>query len=332
MKCSVIIPTCGRPDAVKVAIRSLLAIQPARLDAEIVVVDNNDDPALCADLRAACGDAGRPVRYVAEPSPGLGAARHAGAREARGECLIYVDDDVEVSPTWLAAIMEAFRDPRVALVGGPSIPRFTSTIPTWLWNFVDCPAPDAWCCAWLSLMDLGDSKPDIDPNAVWGLNFSIRRDALLQLGGFHPDVVPTSLQRWQGDGETGLTMKARAIGLRAVYSQDALLFHVIGADRLTPEYFARRAYYQAVCDSYTHIRAGNAPAADSIPIADWVGTQQDRWLAQAQPVRARARAAYAAGWTFHQREAAADPHLMAWIRREHYWDADIRDELARRAR
>ena len=38
---------------------------------------------------------------VGDPQPGLLAGRHRGAREARGEILIYLDDDVRVSEGWL---------------------------------------------------------------------------------------------------------------------------------------------------------------------------------------------------------------------------------------
>jgi glycosyltransferase involved in cell wall biosynthesis len=329
MRASVIIPTHGRPVAVKAAIRSLLAIDPKSSGAEIVVVDNNSDDAMSADLRSVCVAAAEPVRYVPEPSPGLGAARHTGAREARGEVLIFIDDDVQVSPRWLTAILETFEEPDVGLVGGPSIPSFTGTVPAWFWDFLE-PVYEGWGCGRLSLLDLGKTIPNVDPNMIWGLNFSIRRDILRRLGGFHPDLVPRALQRWQGDGETGLTMKAQAQGVRAVYCQDALLHHLIGADRLTQEYFAKRAYFQGVCDSYTKIRSGVEPDPKIEPPTSWGGVSSGPWSSRAQSIRSSGASAYRDGWLFHQREAAGDLLLVEWIRRKDYWDADIRTEVLRR--
>ncbi len=40
----------------------------------------------------------RALRYLHEPTPGLLSARHRGALEARGEILVFADDDIDASP------------------------------------------------------------------------------------------------------------------------------------------------------------------------------------------------------------------------------------------
>ena len=139
-------------------------------------------------------------------------------------------------------------------MGGRNLPKFEVEPPAWLESFWDATPAGGRSCGWLSLLDLGESEREIDPNYVWGLNFAIRKRALHDLGGFHPDLIPPELQRFQGDGETGLTMKARSHCYRAVYQPKATIYHFIPASRMTPEYFEQRAYYQAVCDSYSNIR------------------------------------------------------------------------------
>jgi glucosyl-dolichyl phosphate glucuronosyltransferase len=330
MRATVIVPTFGRPAAIKGALRSLLAVGPRKLDTEILVVDNNSDPNLSADLRTECGKAGEPVRYAAEPGLGQTAARHRGAKEARGDLLIYVDDDVEVSSSWLGAFLEAFEDPELSLAGGPSLPTFTGSVPPWLWDFLQPTPFGGWSCGWLSLLDIGKTVREIDPVWIWGLNFAIRKSALLQLGGFHPDLVPAPVQRWQGDGETGLGLRAKSSRVRCSYLQEALLHHVVGADRLTAEYFSKRAYYQGVCDSFTRIRAGTDPAADSPgprPIPAIPSEGATPWARAAYPVRLTTAASYNEGWRFHQKEAAGDPRLLQWIRRHDFWNADIHEEI-----
>jgi glucosyl-dolichyl phosphate glucuronosyltransferase len=331
MRATVIIPTRGRPVAVQGAIRSLLAVDPRKSDVEIVVVDNNSEDSLSSDLRAACAAAGDPVRYVAEPSPGSSAARHRGAREARGEVLIYIDDDVQISAGWLEAFLGTFEDGSVGIAGGPSVPLFAASIPAWLWDFLEPTPYGGWSCMWLSLLDMGSSVRDIDPVWVWSLNFAIRKQILERLGGFHPDLVPASLQRWQGDGETGLSLKAKAARVRSVYVPEALLFHVIGADRLTVEYFEKRAFFQGVCGSFTSIRSGQSPsAAPQAPKSTEPSPDAAGWAKVASEVRVRTARAYNQGWQFHQRAAATDPFLLEWIRRRDYWDADLRVEAQRR--
>jgi len=282
------------------------------------------------------------VRYLREPSPGACVARHRGFREAGGEILIFIDDDVEPSPTWLEAIQNAFADPEVGMVGGPSIPKFGGSVPSWFWDFFSPTSYGGWMCGWLSLLDIGHDVQRIDPDYIWSLNMSIRRVIFERCGGFHPDLVPSKLQRWQGDGETGLTRKIKAAGIRADYLQEAMLFHCCGTDRFNAEYFRKRAYFQGVCDSFTQIRAGLKPSAQSSPhpismhrkIRRLLGSLLHRtslgktkWRADAAPIKAMTENSYLDGWRFHQSEVAADPKLLAWVRRKNYWDADIREEM-----
>src|SRR5205823_2016254 len=60
--------------------------------------------------------------------------------------------------------------------------------------------------------------------------------------------------RYQGDGETGLSLKVRAAGFRTLYHPHVAVKHVIPASRMTLESFERRGFFQGVCDSYTEIR------------------------------------------------------------------------------
>lgn len=334
MNLSVIIPTAGRPAALETALHSLLALSPARHDAEILVVDNNTDDALSEALRERCARLDGAVRYVREPSPGLTAARHRGIREARGDLLSFVDDDVEVSAGWLLAVQAGFRDPAVGVLGGPSVPRFTGSVPNWFWGFLARPPYGGWMCPWLSLIDVGRDVRGISPLYLWGLNFSIRRPILERCGGFHPDLVPAHLQRWQGDGETGLARNVAAAGIRCDYLHDALVFHQCGPERLSLEYFRRRAYYQGVAESFTEIRSGREPRPGSKPtdrglVRRALGAAKGLWKRDGHgAIDAAARAARIAGWRFHQAEVAADPRLLRWVRRADFLDADIRREAA----
>jgi len=343
MKTSIIISTAGRPVAVKSAIQSLLALSLDPSETEILVIDNNAQENFAKDLYDHCISLGNQVRYVRELNPGLSAARHRSIRESRGRILTFIENDVEVSNEWFDAIQAGFGDPEVGMVGGPSIPKFTGTIPAWLWDFLTPTPYGGWMCAWLSLLDIGQDVKNISPNYIWGLNFSIRKDVIIRCGGYHPDLVPSDLQRWQGNGETGLTMKVVAAGYRADYIQKALVHHLCSPDRLTQQSFAKRAYYQGIADSFTSIRAGKNPVPDSIygkanslyrKVRRLVSRILRRpqgcgssWAKDSAPIKAVTDRAYLEGWRFHQSEVAADPKLMAWVRREDYWDADIRKEM-----
>lgn len=344
MKLSIIIPTAGRPVAIRAAIQSLLAVSPAQHATEILVVDNNTDESFARDLHTFCAPLNGQVRYVREPNPGLTAARHRGIRESRGEILTFIDDDVEVSDGWLDAIQLGFSNSEVGMIGGPSIPKFTDSVPSWFWDFLSGTPHGGWMCPWLSLLDIGRDVESINPIYVWGLNFSIRRSIVERCGGFNPDLVPSHLQRWQGDGETGLALKIEAAGMRADFLHKALLFHRCGPERLKPDYFKKRAFYQGVADSFTRIRSGDDPQPSSLPTQQNTAYRNLRAMAGkvVRAVRGGAlfgrkantavwdatKAAHIAGWRFHQTETASDPRLLAWVRRADFMDADIRRELS----
>jgi glycosyltransferase involved in cell wall biosynthesis len=338
MSVSCIIPTLNRSALLTKTINSLIKQNVPQDLYEILIVDNgstDNTKAISEDIIKET--ANRRIRYLFEPEPGLLAGRHRGALEAKGELLVFVDDDIEATAGWLGAIFETFKSPEVQLVGGRNLPKFEVEPPAWLKSLCDATRDGGW----LSLLDLGESEREIDPNYVWGLNFAIRRRALHDLGGFHPDCISRELQRFQGDGETGLTMKARSRGYRAVYQPKATINHIIPASRMTPEYFEQRAFYQGVCDSYSNIRRqGRATSVESVKVkssplryARRIAGRAVRYVkhlkdqacvtaetAEVAAIRQRVHRAYQAGYEFHQSAVRTSPELLAWVLRPDYWD------------
>ena len=331
IKVSIIVPTMNRAKSLEIAVGSLAAQDFPPEHYEIIVVDNGstDDTAAVVDA-AVSRYANQCIRYIFEPVPGLLSGRHRGALEAQGDLLCFVDDDIEAVPTWLSAIVGAFADESVHLVGGPSMPRFEADPPPWMDRFMDC-RNGRIICGDLSLFDIGNETRRIEPIYVWGLNFSIRKQTLFDLGGFHPDCIPKKLQHFQGDGETGLARTIRQKGLTAVYAGGARVVHHIPRERLTVTYFENRYFYQGVCDSYTRIRGAKSvsdpidcpPAgAPFLVSAQANGTIYDYYR---RVVYERIQAAYKTGFMFHQEAVRKDPQLLSWVLREDYFDFRLPD-------
>lgn len=98
----------------------------------------------------------------------MSAARHRVAEEARGEILTFLDDDVEISHSWLKAIQDAIKSEDVVMVGGPSIPKFTRSIPPWFWAQMSATPYGGWMNQFLSLLDIGRDFINVDPKYIWG--------------------------------------------------------------------------------------------------------------------------------------------------------------------
>jgi glycosyltransferase involved in cell wall biosynthesis len=332
---SIIIPTLNHAKYLKNALTSVQNQTFPKDEYEIIVVDNGstDNTQQVTEQIIATYQTHQ-IRYIWEPEPGLLSGRHRGAKEAKGQILVFIDDDIEADKGWLAAIMDAFQDPSVHLVGGPSQPDYKSEPPAWLESFWE-QHEYGRLCGWLSLLDFGEQIREIDPIFIWGLNYAIRKKTLFEVGGFHPDCIPKHLQRFQGDGEIGLSTKIRETGLKAVYHPKALVWHKVLNERLTVEYFEKRAFYQGVCSSYTQIRMNYQGGlqfkkqSKLIRLLSWRTPFKiynllrerirQKYSGYAE-IKKRTDEAYQAGFAFHQNEVANDPELLKWVLKENYFD------------
>lgn len=78
---------------------------------EIIVVDNASTDATPQEIKNLQGDVNRHIlRYVSEERLGLHNARHAGARAANGEILVFTDDDATFDPGWLQSYAQHLRN------------------------------------------------------------------------------------------------------------------------------------------------------------------------------------------------------------------------------
>jgi glycosyltransferase involved in cell wall biosynthesis len=111
---SVIIPHLNQPGGLRDCLDSIAAQSLAADKFEIIVVDNGSRAApddIVADHAGA--------RLLHESRPGPGLARNAGALQARGEILAFLDADCRAHPNWLASIDGAFsRAKQGEILGG----------------------------------------------------------------------------------------------------------------------------------------------------------------------------------------------------------------------
>ncbi|HKI00686.1 MAG TPA: glycosyltransferase [Thermoanaerobaculia bacterium] len=115
---SVVIPTHDRRRSLERTLTAL-GVQTAKPHEVVVVADGCTDGT--ADwLRSAVWPF--PLQVVEQPAAGAAAARNAGAERARGELLLFLDDDVEPAPGLVAAHAEAHRTGPEKAVSGPALP------------------------------------------------------------------------------------------------------------------------------------------------------------------------------------------------------------------
>ncbi len=200
-----------RPDKLRTALRSIEA-QSYR-DLEVIVVDDGSrEPATVAELaRIETEFAAKGWRLLRQENAYLGAARNTAAHHARGEYVLFMDDDNAAKPDLVATMVAVAQRDRADVVtsfydgfevdddltaAGPAAIRFTPIGPDpTLGLFTNC---------------FGDA------NALW------RRTAFEELGGFGEDYGITH-EDWE------LFCRAQLGGRRIVCVPQSLFWYRIDA-------------------------------------------------------------------------------------------------------
>jgi len=243
MRVTVAICTWNRSALLRQALHHLaLAAPPPGVEHEVVVVNNN-----CTDdtdeVIAAFG--GRlPVRRLFEPRPGQSNARNAAVREARGDYILWTDDDVLVDAGWIAGYAAAFeRWPDAVLFGGPITPWFAEPPPKWLER--------AWpeVSSAFATRDLGPEPLRFDGRRLipYGANFAVRL-AEQRLFPYDPELGLRPGGSLRGE-ERSVVQQLLARGHDGWWVPEARVRHFIPAQRMTTryvrDYFMGEGEYQA---------------------------------------------------------------------------------------
>jgi glycosyltransferase involved in cell wall biosynthesis len=247
---SAIICTHNRDTYLGAAIDSLLA-QDFAADFEVIVVDNNSsDRTREVVEQRACNPR---LKYVFEPTTGLSVARNTGAKVASAEILAYLDDDAVASDRWLQVLYSAYEsNPKLAIAGGKVTLIWPPNIepPKWL---------SSGLAGNLGAYDLGDKivyieQPGLTPR---GLNYSIRRSFLAEIGGFDPHLGRVGKNLLSNE-ELQMTEFALQHGWQVAYLPEALVAHNVAPERINRSWFLNRGWWQGISECYRERLAGKA--------------------------------------------------------------------------
>lgn len=115
-RCSVVVPTHGRPRQLADCLEALASLDYPRERLELIVVDDGGDEPLDAVVDRVRDRV--EVMLLRQRRQGPAAARNTGAERARGELLGFVDDDCRPAPDWLRRLAERHAaEPEVAIGG-----------------------------------------------------------------------------------------------------------------------------------------------------------------------------------------------------------------------
>jgi glycosyltransferase involved in cell wall biosynthesis len=171
MLVSVIIPAFKHSRFILATLQSVFSQTFKELEVIVVNDGSPDDTREVLKPLVASGQ----IRYFEQENAGQAAARNRGLSEARGEYVAFLDDDDEWPPDKLEwQVAQLRQNDGVPLIGGGAVRIDASgTVLT------------EWCYGPISLetADLFRGPPFISPGQTL-----IRRSALMQIGGFDPEI------------------------------------------------------------------------------------------------------------------------------------------------
>ena len=233
-KVTVAIPTYNRAAFLRQTLAGIAAQRFPREAFEVLVIDNNSTDDTQAVVAEFAGER-PPPRHILEKRQGLDFARNRAVAEARGEVIVFGDDDILVETDWLAQMTAPLLIDvagKIGAVGGEVIPVFPDGLPDWVreWH-----AP---------LRFRSDAGPLEKRHSPMGANLAFPRRVFDQLGLFH-----TALDRAAGNyfsgGDSEMIRRVRRAGLEVWFVPAAAVRHQMPASRTTFRYAARHAFDSA---------------------------------------------------------------------------------------
>ena len=203
---SVIIPTFNRPAHVAKCLESLARMKAPRGGLEVVVVDDGGSETLLAIVAPFASRIN--ARLLRQENAGPAAARNRGALAARGEILLFTDDDCRPHPLWARRMVAALeRGGTGALAGGATFNQLRG-----------------WPCSDASQLIVALVYEFYNADAMGARFFASNnmgcwREAFVERGGFNADF------RRSASEDRELCDRWRALGGRLVFEPRAVIGH-----------------------------------------------------------------------------------------------------------
>lgn len=240
MKFSVIVATYNRAATIEICLNSLVNQNYPKDDYEIIILNNNSSDNTEEVIEKFIQDhPDTTIKYYFVPRPGQVYARQIGILAAQNEILSFTDDDAILCQDWLKEIEKVFKlNEKAVGVAGKIVIKWDETPPDWVLEYE----------RQLGKLNYGDEiKYEVGMYMNAG-NLSIKKDVLIEVGGFNPEMVGDWLI---GDGESGLWLRLKKNHCLIGWAPNALMEHCqVVKKNATVEDIRRRYINNGICIPY----------------------------------------------------------------------------------
>ena len=231
---SILIATKGRLSQLERLLESLSRLEDRESIPHEIILANNAPDEVSA---GAINDLVKPYaereperwQHVREPQPGKSRALNRAIALARGQILAFLDDDVEVVPSWLRVTRDFFLSYSFDVKQGSIlIPPAMQTDEDFL----------RLLNRYRTICYYSPPRTDIrEINSLNAANIALKRELLARTGLFDERIGP---------GQSGTSMdvefgeRVRRVGGRIGYESKSVVYHDVDRSRLTEDYFRLR--------------------------------------------------------------------------------------------
>ena len=235
---SIAIPTHNRARLLPQTLESIMALEfPSDADIECLVIDNasTDETEELVDRFART--ARLATRWVFEPQQGSSYARNRAVKEARGDYLLFIDDDAIAEPRWAMELLAALNRRKLDAVCGMVLPQWAAPPPRWMGPsvFIKLAVHDEQ-----ALADAPLSKIETIHN-YFSANVGFRRETFALFGAFREELGVVGGNPMSGE-DTELFERIMRLGGRMGFAPAARVHHQIPAERMTRAYLRHKSY------------------------------------------------------------------------------------------
>jgi glycosyltransferase involved in cell wall biosynthesis/GT2 family glycosyltransferase len=210
MDATVIIPTFNRWDALQKTLAALAQVDYPAARWEVIVVDDGSTDETEACIKQWIGDVDIEVRYIRQINSGPAAARNRGAIEARGDALIFIDNDILVKPDFVRAHVAALAAHTGCWVMGRVVhpPELRRTV---FGRYRDS--------KWEAFHEAHANERLSETTGMTAANVSVPAADFQRLGGFDEGFTIASCE------DCDLGIRARQNGIRVMYDPSIVVVH-----------------------------------------------------------------------------------------------------------
>lgn len=221
---------------------------------EVVMVSDGNQT-VCEHLEPDYGDRDDVLVHCLPENVGLLEARNAGADEATGDVVAFLDDDAIADEDWIAELVSVYRDHNVPAVGGKMVPEWVAGKPSFL------PAEFYWL---VGVTHRGFADGPEEVRNTNGSNISFKREVFRDLGGFNTDIGGRKGDANLQGGETELGARlSRDYGHGVYYNPHAEVAHKVFEYRTSLRWLLDRAFWQGYSKRGMEVLVPNSTGAES---------------------------------------------------------------------